>query len=70
MKMCLVHPKFQCIVVLDRAKIDQTPSAYLNRFEKFSLTHLSVLDEVIFSLPKRLSVILKRVELEVCIMLI
>ncbi len=52
MKMCFVHSDFQCIVVIKKKNINDTPSAYLNRFEKYCFTHKSILNEKISSFPK------------------
>ena len=43
---CLVHPEFQCVVVLKYSELHNTPAPFLNRFEKFHLSHESFLTEV------------------------
>lgn len=61
MKWCFVDPNFQCIVVIKQKLVDATPGPYLNRFEKFCITHKSILNDHIHSLPKRLAVLLYEV---------
>ena len=41
-KPCKVSPKFQCLVVIKKSELHQTPPAFLNRFEKFSLSYGSI----------------------------
>ena len=42
-KPCRVDPKFQCVVVVRESELHQTPAPFLNRFEKYRLTHKEVL---------------------------
>lgn len=51
LKPCRVHPDFQCIVLMREADIPNTPSPFLNRFEKYHITHKSVLDAAFERLP-------------------
>lgn len=39
-----VHPSFQCVVVVKKSEIDTTPAPFLNRFEKYLISHSSLLD--------------------------
>ena len=48
-KPCRVHPQFQCIVVLKKSELHQTPPAFLNRFEKFSLSYDSIFSSILLS---------------------
>jgi hypothetical protein len=34
-----VHKAFQCVIVLKESKLKDTPSPFLNRFEKYKLSH-------------------------------
>ena len=43
---CLVNPDFQCVVVIKKSELPTTPTPFLNRFEKFHLSHQSFLDEM------------------------
>ncbi len=46
-----VHEDFQCVVVIKRSELCITPPAFLNRFEKYYITHQSLLDAAIQNLP-------------------
>ena len=50
-KPCRVDPKFQCVVVIKQSDVKHTPAPFLNRFEKYYLTHASILETVLESLP-------------------
>ena len=65
MRLCRVSPKFQCLVVIKDSYVKTTPAPYLNRFEKYSLTHSVLLEEILSSLPKRLRLIFKNAKQEV-----
>ena len=39
-----VHPNFQCVVVVKQSEIKSTPAPFLNRFEKYLISHSSLLD--------------------------
>ena len=65
MRLCRVSPKFQCLVVIKDSDVKTTPAPYLNRFEKYSLTHSVLLEEILSSLPKRLRLIVKNAKQEV-----
>ena len=57
-KPCRVDPKFQCVVVVRESEIDQTPAPFLNRFEKYRLTHKELLVTVKRCLPPCLCILL------------
>ena len=57
-KPCRVDQKFQCVVVVRESEIDQTPAPFLNRFEKYRLTHKEVLATVRQCLPPCLCILL------------
>ena len=50
-KPCPVHCNFQCVVVIKKSTISQTPPAFLNRFEKYALSHHLLLKYLLKSLP-------------------
>ena len=49
LKPCRVDPKFQCVVAIKKSELDQTPAPFLNRFEKYYITHKDVLQSVLGS---------------------
>ena len=51
LKPCRVHPKFQCVVAIKKSELDQTPAPFLNRFEKYYITHKNIYESVLKSLP-------------------
>ena len=57
-KPCRVDPKFQCVVVVRESELNQTPAPFLNRFEKYRLTHEEVLLTVSQHLPPCLCILL------------
>lgn len=48
---CLIHAKFQCVVIVKKADLSCTPSAFLDQFEKYALSHSILLESVLKSLP-------------------
>ena len=50
-KPCEVHPNFKCIVVIRKQDLGQTPKPFLNRFEKYLLSHKTVYEELLFLQP-------------------
>ena len=62
-KPCRVHPLFQCVVVVKESEVNDIPRPFLNRFEKYALTHRTLLDAVLGKQPAYLkAVILKAKE--------
>jgi len=57
-KPCRVDPKFQCVVVVRESELHQTPAPFLNRFEKYRLTHKELLLTVKQCLPPCLCILL------------
>jgi len=51
LKPCRVHPNFQCIVAIKKSELDQAPAPFLNRFEKYYITHKDILEHCLKSLP-------------------
>ena len=46
-KPCPVHSNFQCVIIIKESDLPYTPAAFLNRFEKYSLSHQILLDDVL-----------------------
>ena len=53
-----VNPLFQCVVVIKKSELPHTPAPFLNRFEKYSLSHHSLWQDVCNSYPERMKTIL------------
>ena len=64
-KPCRVDPNFQCVVVVRESDIDKTPAPFLNRFEKYRLTHHELLLTALQSFPPCLRILLKTVSVMV-----
>ncbi len=60
-KPCRVHKDFECIVVVKESDLDNVPQPFLNRFEKYRLSHEIVLEASLTSLPAPLSSLLRAV---------
>ena len=58
-KRCRVDPNFQCIVVIKQSEVANTPAPFLNRFEKYTLTHEIMLDDLLQSYPSHLRSLLE-----------
>ena len=69
-KPCRVHPNFECVVVVKLSDLKQKniPAPFLNRFEKYLLSHELILEAALGNLPPALSVVLKTVlfKVQVC----
>ena len=61
-KPCPVDPHFQCVVIIKESDVARTPAAFLNRFEKYSLNHRLLLDDLLESLPPTLREIIRNVQ--------
>ena len=57
LKPSRVDQKFQCIVVVKESEIKNTPAPFLNRFEKYYISHTNLLNLVLDALPPCLKVI-------------
>ena len=65
-KLCRVDPQFQCIILLKKSELKQAPAPFLNRFEKYSITHESLLNIVMnYNLPPCLKIVVSTVYTEV-----
>jgi len=47
-----VGPNFQCVIVLKQSKLASTPSPFLNRFEKYKLSHDILYHSIVKKFPK------------------
>ena len=54
-----VHPNFQCVVVVKQSEVKDIPEAFLNRFEKYILSHESLLKTSLDRLPPGMGAIVK-----------
>lgn len=48
---CKVNTKFQCVVVMKKSEIEHTPAPFLNRFEKYCISHKALLETALARLP-------------------
>ena len=54
-----VEPTFQCVVVLKRSEIKDTPLPFLNRFEKYFLSYKAMLHVALGYLPPCLRIVVE-----------
>lgn len=50
-KPCKVDPEFRCIVVVKEEDLSTTPLPFLNRFEKYRISHDVIYDLVLNTTP-------------------
>ena len=50
-KPICVHPDFQCVIVLKQSKLADTPSPFLNRFEKYKFSHEILFKSILQNYP-------------------
>ena len=62
-----VDPNFQCVVVIKKSEVKNTPAPFLNRFEKYCITHHSLLEEALFHLPPCIRIIVEAAMEKACI---
>ena len=70
LKPSRVDREFQCIVVIKESEIENTPAPFLNRFEKYFISHKNLLNLVLDVLPPCLKVIVKSVTTKVNVFVI
>ena len=58
-KPCLVHPNFQCVVVVNRSELLRIPPPFLNRFEKYVISHKNLIESRMMDLPPLMQSILQ-----------
>ena len=54
-----VDPNFQCVVVIKKSEVKNTPAAFLNRFEKYCIAHHDLLEMVLSHLPPCIKMIVE-----------
>ena len=59
MKPSRVDPNFQCVVVVKKSEVKNTPAPFLNRFEKYCITHHSLLETALSHLPPCIRIIVE-----------
>ena len=59
LKPCRVHGNFQCVVVVRQSEVDLTPAPFLNRFEKYCISHAVLLATAMSQLPPCLRVLVE-----------
>lgn len=65
-KPCRVDPNFRCVVVVKEDDLEATPAPFLNRFEKYRLSHETIYDQVLCELPNCLANLIKCAKQKVC----
>ena len=65
-KPILVHPNFQCIVVLKQSKLKDTPAPFLNRFEKYLLCHETIFYSIIQRFSEGIQQMVNQAQEKVC----
>ena len=61
-----VDPNFQCVVVIKKSEVENTPAPFLNRFEKYCITHRSLLEVALSYLPPYIRIIVEAAMERVC----
>ena len=59
LKPSRVNLSFQCVVVVKKSEIKNTPAPFLNRFEKYLITHQTMLETALNRMPPNISVIIR-----------
>ena len=62
-----VHSDFQCVVVVKESEVKNTPAPFLNRFEKYLISHTTLLETALECMPPHLSAIIRTAMDKVCI---
>ena len=60
-KPCRVYPSFQCIVVIKKSELKDTPQAFLSRFEKFFFSYNTLCSSIADTKPPNLKIIIATV---------
>ena len=61
-----VDPNFQCVVVIKKSEVENTPPPFLNRFEKYCITHHSLLEVALSYLSPYIRIIVESAMKRVC----
>ena len=54
-----VSPQFNCVMIVSSSELPKMEKPFLNRFEKYALSHDVLFKEVLFSCPKSTESLLK-----------
>ena len=54
-----VNPEFQCVVVIKKSEVNTTPAPFLNRFEKYLISHQSLVEIILQQLPPCMAIIVE-----------
>ena len=65
-----VHPNFQCVIVVKKSELNLIPPPFLDRFEKYTLSHRTVLQTVLEELPPHMEILLKLIYEKVCLLFV
>ena len=65
LKPCRVHTDFQCVVVVRQSEVELTPAPFLNRFEKYCISHAMLLSTALRQLPPCLRVLVENTRVKV-----
>ena len=59
LKPSRVDPNFQCVVVIKKSELQNTPAPFLNRFEKYCISYHSLLETALLHLPPCIRIIME-----------
>ena len=70
LRPCRVHPNFQCVVVVKKSEVKDTPAPFLNRFEKYCISHTTLLETALAALPPCLKIMIAaaKSKVDVCLL--
>ena len=60
-KPCRVQASFQCIIVIKKSELKDTPQAFLSRFEKFFFSYHTLCSSISDTKPPNLKIIISTV---------
>ncbi len=60
-----VHSDFRCVVVIKQSEAKNTPGPFLNRFEKYCITHKDICERSVSNLPHYLSLLMENAKKKV-----
>ena len=63
-----VDPNFQCVVVIKKSEVKNTPAPFLNRFEKYCITHRRLLNEALTHPPPYIRIIVEAAIAKACVL--
>ena len=62
-----VHPNFQCVLVVKKSEVKNAPAPFLNRFEKYFISHNAFLETALEHMPPSMGSIVRAAMEKVCI---